>query len=412
MLKQISFILLSIFCFQIVTAQTYEWVDISDKIPGTASFSDVFAIGDEVWITSASSTELYYSNTGGATAFTAYTTPGGFLCIHMITSDTGYAGAENGRVYRTTDGGANWTLLLPLTGAAVTSITFPPSGEEPGYCCGLDGRINSLTSTGTTQMTSGVVSTMSSIIFPVSSSEGWVCGEDVIRHYANGQWNADQSYPGNVSCIGIHFIDNSNGWIVGGTGSNGAIIHTTNGLQWISLTDPSPTTGILTAVFFLDDGLNGWAAGNFGRVVQTTDGGANWSVIDIGTGGVGLLRGIHFTSSNNGYIVGNDDKAFKYTTVTSVDEEAILPIEFILNQNYPNPFNPTTTIEFTLKRSSHVKIIVYDVLGREVETLLDERRRIGTHKVVFNGSDYTSGIYNYKLETDNFTESMQMILVK
>ena len=290
--------------------ETGNWVDLSNVLPD-ANYSDVYVIGNEVWITSGSSTELYYNDAAGTTDFVTYSTPGRFLCVHMLNPNEGYAGTEDGEVYRTTDGGVNWSLV-GLAGASVNSITFPPTADT-GYCCGEVGNIYSVTSTGTTKMTSGIVSNMQSIAFPVSSSEGWVVGEDVIRHYtsASGQWNADQSYPGSISCRAVYFIDNNNGWIVGGTGSNGAIIHTTNGgTNWMHQTDPNPSKGILNAVFFLDDGLTGWAAGNFGRILSTTDGGNTWNIEN--TGASSLLRGIHFTSSTNGFIVGNGGNAYKF----------------------------------------------------------------------------------------------------
>jgi len=289
---------------------TGNWVDLSNVLP-YASYSDVYAIGNEVWITSGSSTELYYNDAAGTTDFVTYSTPDELLCIHMLNSNEGYAGAQNGRVFRTTNGGVNWTLLLPPTGASVTSITFPPTADT-GYCCGEVGGIYSVTSTGTTKMTSNVVSNMASICFP-TSDEGWVVGEDVIRHYtsASGQWNADQSYPGSITCTAVYFIDNNNGWIVGGTGSNGAIIHTTDGINWASQTDPNPSKGFLEAVFFLDDGLTGWAAGNFGRVLSTTDGGNTWNIENTGAS-MDLLRSVHFTSYTNGYIVGNSGNAYKF----------------------------------------------------------------------------------------------------
>lgn len=289
---------------------TGNWVDLSNVLPD-ASYSDVYAIENEVWITSGSSNALYYNDAAGTTDFVTYATPGGFLCIYMLNPNEGYAGTEDGEVYRTTDGGVNWSLV-GLAGAAVSSITFPPTGGEPGYCCGEVGNIYSVTSTGTTKMTSNVVSNMASICFP-TSDEGWVVGEDVIRHYTStsGQWNWDQSYPGDISCIAVFFTNNNNGWIVGGTGPDGAIIHTTDGTNWASQTDPSPSSsGILNAVFFLDDGLTGWAAGNFGKVLSTTDGGNTWNIEN--TGASGFLRGIHFTSSTNGFIVGNSGDAYKF----------------------------------------------------------------------------------------------------
>lgn len=81
-------------------------------------------------------------------------------------------------------------------------------------------------------------------------------------------------------------------------------------------------------------------------------------------------------------------------------------------KNYPNPFNPVTTINYTLKETSFVKLTVYDRLGREVKTLVDENQNAGTHTVEFNGSNLPSGIYFYRIKTNDKTEVHKMILAK
>lgn len=81
-------------------------------------------------------------------------------------------------------------------------------------------------------------------------------------------------------------------------------------------------------------------------------------------------------------------------------------------KNYPNPFNPTTTISFTLQENTHVKLTVYDRLGREVKTLIDENRSAGTHTTEFNASSLPSGIYFYRIKTDSKTEVRKMIYAK
>lgn len=95
-----------------------------------------------------------------------------------------------------------------------------------------------------------------------------------------------------------------------------------------------------------------------------------------------------------------------------------IPFTFFLYQNYPNPFNPITNIKFDLPKSSLVKLIIYDALGREVETLVNEKLKEGSYQVDWNarhgGSStrYSSGIYFYKLETENYSDVKKMILMK
>jgi hypothetical protein len=89
-----------------------------------------------------------------------------------------------------------------------------------------------------------------------------------------------------------------------------------------------------------------------------------------------------------------------------------IPVEYKLKQNYPNPFNPSTNIRFALPKSGFVKLVVFDVLGREVETLVNEKHFPGTYEVTFDGSNYPSGIYFYRLTTDLYNETKKMLMIK
>jgi subtilisin-like proprotein convertase family protein len=89
-----------------------------------------------------------------------------------------------------------------------------------------------------------------------------------------------------------------------------------------------------------------------------------------------------------------------------------IPSNFSLSQNYPNPFNPATNIKFAVPSAGFVKILIFDMLGREVETLVNEKLNAGIYNADWDASKYSSGIYFYKLETGNFTEAKKMILVK
>jgi photosystem II stability/assembly factor-like uncharacterized protein len=99
-------------------------------------------------------------------------------------------------------------------------------------------------------------------------------------------------------------------------------------------------------------------------------------------------------------------------TTVSVDEYLNSNFYFLLSQNYPNPFNPTTTIRYEISERSFVTIKVYDVLGSEVATLVNEEKTIGDYEVEFDGSGLTSGIYFYQLKAGNFVETKKMILLK
>ncbi len=89
-----------------------------------------------------------------------------------------------------------------------------------------------------------------------------------------------------------------------------------------------------------------------------------------------------------------------------------IPSEFKLSQNYPNPFNPATIIRFTLPKAAFTSIKIYDILGREVKTILNEFRNSGEGEVVFNATEFAGGIYFYKIRSGNFTETKKMNLLK
>ncbi len=89
-----------------------------------------------------------------------------------------------------------------------------------------------------------------------------------------------------------------------------------------------------------------------------------------------------------------------------------IPEKYSLRQNYPNPFNPTTNIRYELPNSGFVKLVVYDMLGREVESIVNEKQSAGTYEVTFNGMNLPSGMYFYKIQSENFSETKKMILIK
>ncbi|MBU8933874.1 MAG: T9SS type A sorting domain-containing protein [candidate division Zixibacteria bacterium] len=103
---------------------------------------------------------------------------------------------------------------------------------------------------------------------------------------------------------------------------------------------------------------------------------------------------------------------FKAETDVTEASAGDLPDKFALNQNYPNPFNPTTEIEFDVPTLAHVNITVFNILGQEVETLVDKELSAGKYTADWDGSGFASGVYFYKFETDTYTETRKMVLVK
>lgn len=104
------------------------------------------------------------------------------------------------------------------------------------------------------------------------------------------------------------------------------------------------------------------------------------------------------------------DGHFKYSNEIEVVYNNVF--NFSLSQNYPNPFNPSTTISYQLATEGFVSLKVYDVLGKEVTTLVNEIKQSGVHEVNFDASEYTSGIYLYRMTLNNFTQTYKMIVLK
>jgi hypothetical protein len=106
-----------------------------------------------------------------------------------------------------------------------------------------------------------------------------------------------------------------------------------------------------------------------------------------------------------------------YSKAVAVEEKEHLPLDFSLGQNYPNPFNPTTVISFSLPNAEKVRLKIYNILGQEVKTLLDEEKPAGMHQLIWDGKDrngavVSSGLYFYKLETASFREVKRMVFLK
>jgi len=155
----------------------------------------------------------------------------------------------------------------------------------------------------------------------------------------------------------------------------------------------------------MPEGVTGWtaiAAGNGHSLAIGDDGNLyTWGLNDFGELGTGDIT--------------EYDSPTKITSVMSTaiaPDRSGLPSAYKLNQNYPNPFNPTTQITYQLKKAVTVHLSVYDITGRRVATLVDQRQSAGPHMVTFNAMHLASGIYFYRLQAGNFSNTRKMILLK
>lgn len=104
------------------------------------------------------------------------------------------------------------------------------------------------------------------------------------------------------------------------------------------------------------------------------------------------------------------DGSYEYSNMVEV--EVKVPNRFDLSQNYPNPFNPTTTIIYEIAKETIVSLKVYDVIGNEVVTLVNETKPAGTYEVIFDATNLSNGVYLYKIQAGNFTATKKLILMK
>jgi len=147
-----------------------------------------------------------------------------------------------------------------------------------------------------------------------------------------------------------------------------------------------------------------------GGIYFTTDGGTSWTYAGLDSLTVTQLISYGdttYVSTTNGlYIVTRNSVG------TGVRASTALPEVFTLDQNYPNPFNPTTSIRFTIGNAQFVSLKIYDVLGREVSTLINGKLNPGSYTLPWNASNFSSGVYFYRLKTGNFVETKKMVLMK
>jgi photosystem II stability/assembly factor-like uncharacterized protein len=213
----------------------------------------------------------------------------------------------------------------------------------------------------------------------------------------------------------IQFIDDSTGWVVGS--AIGFVAKSTNGgTTWN--TQKIGTLEWYNSVIFIDI-HTGWITGSKqnvyeGIILKTADGGATWDYQINGE--VTPLTSIHFSNEYYGWAVGTQGTILHTTNggVTFIeDNHSNFTVEdYILSQNYPNPFNPTTSFQFRISNFEFVNLKVYDVLGNEIATLVDEEKPAGEYEVNFSGNGLTSGVYFYQLRAGSFIETKKMLLIK
>jgi hypothetical protein len=188
------------------------------------------------------------------------------------------------------------------------------------------------------------------------------------------------------------------------------------GIKWTEVYHRTGGIAHFTSIFFTDS-LNGWACDDRGGIVHSSDGGNTWNTQRSDTAHYPALNSLFFRDKNNGWAVGNS--IILHTTnggVAFVDSRELQPSRFTLSQNFPNPFNPATAINYQLPMDGFVTLKVYDILGREITTLVNDKGSSGTHRVTWNASSFPSGVYFYRVSSistnGRFENTKQMMLIR
>jgi len=199
-------------------------------------------------------------------------------------------------------------------------------------------------------------------------------------------------------------------------GIDGLIKSTDFGRNWI-LPDQTPRMTV-SDFCFVNSNLIFFAQGLGGNgIYYSEDSGVSWTKCNTST--MPILRALS-SGGNKIWAVGNNGRIFYKTDIFSdVEDVEREGLSFNLSQNYPNPFNPSTIIKYSIPyvetqhaASKSVRLNVFDILGREIQTFVNAPMSAGEHEVTFNGSVLPSGVYFYRIQTENFTDTKKMVLIK
>jgi len=327
------------------------------------------------WCTTSPSATFIYKTTNGGTNWTqVYTVAGGFInAIKMYSPTNGIATGDVlagvWLILGTTDGGSTWTVLSSPTATGdgrnnCLQVLSPNVwfGTGQGTIWKSTNLGVNWTSYTTTSLTGQVLG-----VHYNSATIGLGSGATMVKSTDGGLTYAALTASGTGNISGIQGNGNDF-WYTRGS----AIFRSTdNGGTWTQVHTPTAVQNDISLVLDGSGCMTGWSCGASGTICKM----------------VGVPVGINDPSGN-------------------------IPSNYSLSQNYPNPFNPTTSISFALPVAGNVELKVYDMLGKEVASLVSGSYTAGTHSVPFDASALASGVYVYKLSAGDFTDSKKMVLIK
>jgi hypothetical protein len=287
-------------------------------------------------------------------------------------------------IVKTTNGGITWySKNMNIYAAGLIDCYF--FNNDSGYVVGLTNSNHN--------------SSRGIILFTSDAGATW---ETKYTTSEQGQWCWKIDFPSRL--VGYVSIQRNNGSPVN-------IIKTTDGgTSWFEKTFSS-SPYYVQGIGFVNDTL-GWIGGNSTTPsYQTTNGGETWQAYPIGS----RLNRFRMINDSIGYAVGvTVHKFFAHNPTGIFYEDDILAENFQLFQNYPNPFNPSTKIKYSVKSTgiSHVSLKVFDLLGIEISSLVNEEKKPGEYEIEFSTVALPSGIYFYKLSAGGFSITRKMLLLK
>ncbi|MBS1518968.1 MAG: T9SS type A sorting domain-containing protein [Bacteroidetes bacterium] len=357
-----------------------------------------------------------YKTTNGGQNWINQPNPSTYLImqIHPVNDSVVYA-AGWWNFLKTTNGGDNWISIFsgePGMGMpALDAIFF--INENTGW---LAGQVVYLKTTdgGNSFIDSGRIEGSPKDIFFKNENEGIMSGvvASVFRTTNGGtNWIKERliQQGSQYDFFKVSFINDSVGFIGGEI-----VFKTTNfGLTWDSVGSVPFGFEQSYCIEFADE-HTGYSGGTAGTLFKTTNGGGTWVQFQGPEFGQGFYRSIYAYNDSIVWAVGNAKIIFTENGGLTNTEQlsSSVPDEFKLYQNFPNPFNSKTKIRFDLLKSGEVKLEIFDALGRKVSTLLNERKQPGTYEVLIEFENLNSGVYFYRLSSDNKSLNMKMLLIK
>ena len=323
-------------------------------------------------------------------------------------------------IYRTTDAGVNWTPAFEQTGGFIDALLMVD--QNIGYALGdpVNGQWTVLKTTnggGTWQHLAnepaqiGIEYGWTQSFCTIGTRHFWF-GSNDSRIYRSTDGGASWSYTTTSSalCSAVSFADSMNG--VAGFYDGTVAYSSDGGATWNDVTPPGSghIWGIAT------DGERSFWLPRADTVFVSTDRGRTWQSQWASSLG-GELRDISLSRDGSilsGWVGSSIGGLARYSEVITFvhREEGVSASLFSLDQNYPNPFNPSTTITYDLPLEEHVRLNVYDVLGKEMLTLVNERQKAGHHFMTFDASGLSSGIYFYRIQAGEFSQTKKLTLLR